>query len=326
MGEIIRREPQPIVALDQLESAARDLYQHAKAGSTWTAYRSDWKAFQTFCSQSGLESMPSTASTVVLWCVHRAQQGKRVSTIERSLAAIKQAHDAAGQASPVAKPEVREALRGLRRQLGVRPSRKVPTIAKHVRSMVDSCGEGTRALRDRAILLVGFAGAFRRSELVALDVGDVTFEADGLLVLVRRSKADQIGEGQTKAIPVARKERYCPVAALRAWMSTARVSRGPLFRVVDRWGNAKGRMQARQVSEIVQKYARTAGLDPKRVGGHSLRAGFVTQAARMQSPEYRIMEQTGHKSSRSLSDYIREADRLGTSAAKGILDEKEEEA
>jgi integrase len=212
---------------------------------------------------------------------------------------------AAGFDSPTTKAAVRLCLAGIRRELGVRQQGKAPALTQDVAAMLSHVPEGLLGQRDRALLLVGFAGAFRRSELVALEVEDLEFTEDGMKVLIRRSKTDQEGAGQT--VGIARGVKLCPVEALKAWLSAAAITAGPIFRSVDRHGHLQdGAITPQVVALVVKRYATAAGFDARKYAGHSLRAGLVTSAAMNNVPEYVIQRQTRHKSTEMLRRYIRD--------------------
>lgn len=173
--------------------------------------------------------------------------------------------------------------------------------------------------RDRLLLLVGFAGAFRRSELVALDLEDITITPDGLEVLVRRSKTDQEGTGTVKGIPFGSNPRTCPVRAFRAWIERSGITTRTLFRHVDRHGCLHAhRLSGHAIARIIKRLAKVAGLDPVQFSGHSLRAGLATAAARAGKADRTIMRQTGHRSRAMLDRYVRDADLFTDNAAAGI--------
>jgi len=204
---------------------------------------------------------------------------------------------------------VRSVITGIRRTKGTAPKQVAPAVIGEIRKMVARMNGSTIDIRDRAILLLGFAGAFRRSELVALDVADLVTPADGLLVTIRRSKRDQEGRGDTKAIPYGTDPETCPVRAIQAWLTQAEIEDGPIFRPIDRYGNvAETRLSGKAIALVVKRAAERAGLDPGAYGGHSLRAGFVTTAAANGATERAISRQTGHApGSTVLRTYIRHA-------------------
>jgi len=221
---------------------------------------------------------------------------------------ISQAHQAAGYVTPTTDAQVRLVFQGIRRTLGSAPDQKNAAITAEVRAMVETLSPTSLiGVRDRALLLVGFAGAFRRSELVSLDVTDVTFGGDGLVVQLRRSKTDQEGEGRKVGLPFGSNPLTCPVRALRDRLDVALMARGPIFRAVDRHGNvADTRLTDQPVALVVKRCAKAAGLDSEKYAGHSLRSGLATAAAMADVSERAIMAQTGHKSLPMVRRYIRD--------------------
>jgi integrase len=210
-------------------------------------------------------------------------------------------------------------MHGIRRSMGIAPHQKAPATVEVVRQMVDGLDTDLQGLRDRALLLVGFAGAFRRSELVALNVEDVAFTREGLIILLRRSKSDQEGEGHKKGLPYGSNPATCPVRALQAWLEAADTNEGPIFRGIHRHGNVKAaRLSTRAVALIVKRCAEAAGLDPEAFGGQSLRAGLATSAAAAGVSERVIMQQTGHRSVRMVRRYIREGSLFRENAAAKV--------
>jgi site-specific recombinase XerD len=284
---------------------AETYIRQSRAESTLRGYRSDVADFTAFCREHGLCPMPATAETVCYYLSRCADSGLKAGSVSRRVSAIAAAHTSAGYDSPTTKAAVRLCLAGIRRALGVRQDGKAPVLTSDVAAMLSHVPEGLLGVRDRAMLLVGFAGAFRRSELVALEVEDLTFTEDGVKILIRKSKTDQEGAGQTVAI--ARGVKTCPVDALKAWLTTAGITSGPIFRGVNRHGNLQdGAVTAQVVALVVKRYAGAAGLDARKYAGHSLRAGLVTSAAMCNVPEYVIQRQTRHKSTDMLRRYIRD--------------------
>ncbi len=303
-----------------LAEAARAFAAGAKSLRTREAYRSAWRAFTAWCAEHGRGSLPATPETIALYATARAREGRRVATIDQALAAIGEAHKLADHESPRASATVREVMKGIRRQLGVAPSQKTPVLVGDLRAMVGALPETLLGIRDRALLLVGFAGAFRRSELVALDAADVAFSIGGLEIMLRRSKTDQEREGRKVGIPYGSAPKTCPVRSLRAWLDAAGILEGPIFRQVTRHGHVSAsRLASRSIARIVKRAARGAALDPTNIAGHSLRAGLATAAAKAGKSERAIMRQTGHRSERMVRRYIRDADLFSDNAAAGLL-------
>ncbi|MGH9436559.1 MAG: tyrosine-type recombinase/integrase [Terriglobia bacterium] len=297
----------------------REYLERARSRNTIRGYRSSFRQFQKWCDIAGLRYMPATESTIALYL--SAQAGRlRPATLEHHLAAIGKAHKAAGFPSPLQDSVlIGETLKGIKRTHGTAPKQKAPVLTEDLRIMLRLLPQNMQGARDRAILLVGFAGAFRRSELVALDVADLSFETEGLLVRLRRSKTDQEGEGRQVAIPFGLHPDTCPVGALEVWLSRADITAGPVFRPV-RKGGALGstRLTGHAIASIVKRHAKKAGLETDLFSGHSLRAGFVTSAARAGEPERRIMRQTGHKSVEMVLRYVRQANAFSDNAVKAL--------
>jgi integrase len=244
---------------------------------------------------------------------------RKASTLQRRLSAISQAHQAAGHPTPTRDIAVRVVFAGIRRAHGTAQTGKTPVLTADLRLMVAALPESRLGVRDRALLLLGFAGAFRRSELVGLDVTDVTVSRDGLVIRLRRSKTDQEGQGRTIGIPYGSRPMTCPVRALQDWLSYSGIKSGPLFRPLDRHGNMRAtRFSDRGVARVVQRAALAAGLDPADFAGHSLRAGLATSAAAAGVSERAIMAQTGHKSLPMVRRYIRDGSLFNENAAAGV--------
>lgn len=310
---------------DQAWDAARHYAQKSRADSTWRAYASDWRIFEQWCATAELTALPAQPHTVYLFLSRQAALGKKPATLQRRLAAIRMVHRAANRPSPHDAVEVAEVLAGIRRAVGTAPDQKAPAVAEDVRRMVDACNVTTKVgLRDRAVLLFGFAGAFRRSELVTLTAADVINDEDrGVAVSIRRSKTDQAGAGQTVAIVREGDSAYCPVAALAAWRAAAGIVDGPLFRRISRGDHVRGTaLSAQSVALIVKKYASQVGLDPAQFAGHSLRSGFLTSAARNRASLFKMQEVSRHKSLDVLQGYVRDAEKFDDHAGEGLLGEK----
>ena len=221
--------------------------------------------------------------------------------------AIAEAHKAARLDSPTHNALVRNTMKGIRRTIGTAPGQKAATLTDDIRAMVDATDACTIGIRDRALILLGFAGAFRRSELVGLDVEDCAFGKDGLTVTLRRSKVDQEGVGRKIGIPYGSNPETCPVRTMQAWMELAGIAAGPVFRSINRHGHVKARrLSGIDVARVVKKLADRAGLDASQYAGHSLRAGHATSAAIAGASERSIMNQTGHRSVQMVRRYIRD--------------------
>jgi len=250
--------------------------------------------------------LPSSSNTVAAYIAECAGHLKPGS-IQRKLNAISEAHKAAGLDSPTHAAIVRNTLKGIRRTLRTTPTQKVPALTDDIRAMVDATDAGIIGARDRALILLGFAGAFRRSELVGLDIEDCAFGKEGLTVTLRRSKTDQDGLGRKIGIPYGSNPETCPVRTVQAWAQQASINIGPLFRSINRYGKVHARrLSAIDVARVVKKLAERVGLDTSKYAGHSLRAGHATAAAIAGASERSIMRQTGHRSIQMVRQYIRD--------------------
>nr|WP_204263019.1 site-specific integrase [Methylobacterium sp. BTF04] len=317
-------------------------YQRAsKADSTVRAYRSDAVLFEAWCAGYGFRSLPASPSAVAGFLVHEAEAGRSASTIGRRCAAIRYAHKLAGQLDPTDNEDVRATMKGIRRTIGTAPTQKAAATAEVLAAMLMRTPDTLTGKRDRALLALGFAGAFRRSELVALNVADLREDKDGLRVMVRRSNTDQEGQGFEKAIPHGRFIR--PVALVREWLDAAGISDGPVFRPVSRSGRVRGfthlgdafthlgdvpaaarvatapLLTTQAVADIIKRYAAAAGLDASTFGAHSLRAGYITTAAERGADLSRIMDQSGHRDPRTVVGYIRRANAFKDHSGSGFL-------
>jgi len=304
---LVERSETALARWQELEEAVRQYARASKAPNTVRAYRSDLADFTMWCTDHGLAPIPATPETVALYITALAGAGARPSTIQRRLSALSQAHQLSGhEPSPTQSPIVRTTMAGIRRTLGMAPAQKAAVVTAELRTLLAVTPADTLAgLRDRALLLVGFAGGFRRGELVALDVEDVEETEEGLRLRIHRSKTDQEGEGREVGIPRGQKPATDPVRALRAWRA-AGIDSGPLFRPVNRHDTMQDRrLTAEGVAMVVKRAAVRAGLDPARYAGHSLRSGLATAAAAGGAPERAIMKQTGHRSVEMVRRYIR---------------------
>ena len=273
------------VALAVLEERARSYEANSKSANTWRAYQSDLRHFGAWCERRGLVALPADPDTVRLYLVDHAGS-LAISTLRRRLSAISEAHQAAQLSNPTISPAVRFAWEGMRRTHGSSPRAKEAAITEVVAAMVKPLGKALIDVRDRAVLLIGFAGAMRRSELSALDAAGVAETGEGLRIGVGRSKTDQEGGGATVGITYGSNPPTCHVRAWRAWVEAAGIAEGP---ALDHAGDA-------------------AGLAPELFSGHSLRSGFATTAARAGVAEHKIMRQGRWTTSQAMRGYIQEGE------------------
>ena len=284
----------------------REYIRASKAENTLRGYRADWREFCGWCEARELCALPANPETVAGYLAECAERLK-VGSIQRRINAIVEAHKAVALDSPTHHAMVTNTMKGIRRTKGLVPAQKAPALTDDIRAMVDAAGDGIIGVRDRALILLGFAGAFRRSELVGLDVEGCTFGKDGLTTTLRRSKTDQDGAGRKIGIPYGSNPETCPVRVLQSWLEQAGITSGSLFRSISRHGRLQPRrLSGIDVARVVKKLAERAGLDPAKYAGHSLRAGHATSAAIAGASERSIMNQTGHRSVQMVRRYIRD--------------------
>lgn len=306
--------------LARLVEEARAYVRHAKSENTRRAYLSDWEDFQAWCQDHSVSPCPAAAQTVALYLTDRART-RKPATLGRRLAAISSYHQAAGQLSPTASVEVRIVLSGIRRKKGTARVRKKPFPVPDLTSAVLKMPDTLLGLRNRALLLIGFAGALRRSELVALrwDQLELVGGQGGLKITIEKSKTDQEGEGRAVGIPFGGNPATCPVRAMEAWRQASGLTTGPVFRVVGRAGKVMDeRLSDKAVARLVKQAAKAAGLNPQEFSAHSLRAGLATAAAAAGASERSIMQQTGHRDLKTAGTYIRDGSLFRDNAAAKI--------
>lgn len=311
-----------VVAVESLalaglvESAQRRL-GGAKAENTRRAYRADAAAFVAWCAGLGREAMPASPETVLLYANALADAGKKPATIRRAVTSIAVAHKAQGLESPCSHPLVIDGLRGIRRELGTAQRQAPPVTPAQLRAMSQALGKDLRGIRDRAMLVLGFAGAFRRSEIGGLAVQDLAFDASGLTITVRRSKTDQEGAGERVGLPFGSDPLTCPVRLVRAWLDAAGIVDGFAFRSVTNGDKVLAEpANGHAVNRAIKRAAKAAGLAG--FSAHSLRAGLATAAAKAGKSDRAIMKQGRWKSRAMVDRYVRDATLFEDNAASGI--------
>lgn len=270
----------PAIVGGQLEAhrrATAEFIAASKSDATRRAYAADWRDFESWCRTSGLAPLPATPETVAVYLSSQVAAGHKASTIRRRCSAIADAHRAANHENPAGHAGVKATLNGIARKIGTAPTKKSALTADVLQRAVRKIPTDLAGLRDRALILVGFAAALRRSELVALDVADIGRHPKGLVLTIRRSKTDQTGKGTTKAIPHGKRLGVIP--ALDAWLVAAKITSGPVFRGVRGGQVLAGRLSTERVACIVKARVAAIGLDPTTFAGHSLRSGYITTAA-----------------------------------------------
>ncbi len=294
--------------IKKLESQTLDNLKLSKSKNTIRAYKSDFNDYVAFCIKHNMKSIPSDPKIISLYLTHLSKKSK-FSTLKRRLASINMMHKYKGHYLDTKHPIIVENLIGIKRQIGVYQKAKKPLLFNEIKIMIKQINESKinkqKKLRDKALILIGFAGGFRRSELVAIKEEDIEFVKEGVKIFVKKSKSDQSGEGMIKAIPSFKYKEYCPVESLRLWMFENR--NDLIFPISDK-----------NVALIIKKHAMNAGFDEKKYAGHSLRSGFATSTAESGASERNIMAMTGHKSVDMVRRYIKEADLFKNNALNKI--------
>lgn len=307
------------VELATLRQEAEDHAGEAQSAATIRAYRFDWSCFTKWCAEHGFESLPAEPETVALYITDLAKR-RKTATVSRRLTTITLAHAEQGHPSPVTHKIVQQVWKGIRNRYGTATTAKTAATTGAVREMIATLDlDRLIGVRDRCLLIVGFAGAFRRSELVALDVDDITEDPSGLRVRIRKSKTDQESKGATIGLPYGSDLSTCPVRAYRDWLDASGITEGPVFRAVTRHGRmASSRLTARTVARVVKRTAGAAGYDPGLYAGHSLRSGLITSAAEAGVPDRDIMRHSRHKSPAVMYGYVQKATVFKDNAAAAV--------
>lgn len=298
---------------DALADRVADLVANSISESTQRAYLSDLAHFAAWGG-----NVPAAPVTVASYLAAYADE-LSVATLVRRVATLSKAHEARGLLNPCRSEIVRATLRGIKRTRGTAQQQAKPVLRDDLMLVLDRLGSTVKEARDRALLLLGFAGGFRRSELVGLDRVDIEHVRQGVVVTLRFSKTDQEGAGRRIGIPHGR-TRHCPVAALDAWLALSGIEDGPIFRPVDRHGHVQPeRLSGEAVSLVIRERVAAAGIDPTGFSGHSLRAGFATSAAQAGVSTLKIRAQTGHASDAMLARYVRDGELFSGNAAGALL-------
>jgi len=299
-----------ITDIKKLELETINNLKNSKSKNTLRAYQSDYNDFSLFCSKNGFQVMPTQPKILALYITHLASYSK-YSTLKRRLASISIIHKTKGHYIDTKHPIIVENLMGIKRTNGSNQKGKKPLLINDLKLLIKAIDESKekniRKIRDKSLVLIGFSGGFRRSELVDIEYEDIEFVEEGVKIFVKRSKTDQSGEGMTKAIPYFENINFCPVKALNKWVVEAELKEGKIFNISDK-----------SVALIIKKYANYAGLDAHRYAGHSLRSGFATSTAESGAEERNIMAMTGHKSTEMVRRYIKEANLFKNNALNKI--------
>ena len=299
-----------ITDIKSLELETIKNLKNSKSENTLRAYQSDYNDFSLFCSKNGFNAMPTQPKILALYITHLSSYSK-YSTLKRRIASISILHKTKGHYIDTKHPIIMENLMGIKRTNGSNQKGKKPLLINDLKILINAIDQSNekdkRKIRDKALILIGFSGGFRRSELVDIEYEDLEFVSEGVKIFVKRSKTDQSGEGMTKAIPYFDNENFCPVIALKNWIEIFDLKKSRIFNISDK-----------SVALIIKKYANYAGLDSHRYAGHSLRSGFATSTAESGAEERNIMAMTGHKSTEMVRRYIKEANLFKNNALNKI--------
>jgi site-specific recombinase XerD len=305
-----------------LHEATLENLKSSKANNTLRAYKSDFKDFGAFCSRHGLSSLPTEPKIVSLYLTYLSKNSK-FSTLRRRLVSISMVHKLKGHYLDTKHPIIVENLMGIRRVIGSIQKGKKPILINHLKLIINSINEQNtneaKKLRDKTIILIGFGGGFRRTELISIDYEDLEFVPEGLKITIRKSKTDQFGEGMIKGLPYFNDKNYCPVTNLRKWLEISNINSGPIFRRFSKGSNlSDNRLTDQSVVLLIKEHLRLAGIENKNFAGHSLRSGFATVAADSGADERSIMAMTGHKTTQMVRRYIREANLFKNNALNKV--------
>jgi site-specific recombinase XerD len=297
--------------------------KNSKAKNTIRAYKSDFNDFGLFCTQNGFKSLPSEPKIISLYLTQLSTKDIKISTIKRRLVSIGVMHRLKGHYLDTKHPLIHENLMGIKRRKGSIQNGKKPLLINYLKRLINVIDQQKKVqikiFRDRTIILIGFAGGFRRNEIVSLDYDDLDFVEEGLKINVKRSKTDQFGEGSIKGLPYFDNSQYCPVLSIQKWIEISKINSGPLFRRFTKGSNlSEKRLTDQTVAILIKEYLDLAGIDSKNYSGHSLRSGFATAAAEAGAEERTIMAMTGHKSTEMVRRYIKDANLFKNNALNKI--------
>ena len=295
----------------------------SKAKNTIRAYKSDFHDFGLFCVKNGFDSLPSNPKTVSLYLTYLSTNNIKISTIKRRLVSIGVVHKTKGFYLDTKHPAIMENLFGIKRRKGVKQKGKKPLLISHLKQIINVIDEVNNSKekisRDKAIILLGFGGGFRRNELISLDYDDLEFVDEGLKINIKKSKTDQYGEGIIKALPYFDNSQYCAVRSIQNWLKVSKIKNNAVFRKFYKGMKlSNNRLSDQSVALLIKYYLEKAGIDSSNYSGHSLRSGFATTAAEAGAEERSIMNMTGHKSTEMVRRYIKEANLFKNNALNKI--------
>ena len=296
--------------------------KNSKANNTLRAYKSDFRDFGSFCNSHGLKSLPTEPKIIALYLTHLSKSSK-ISTLRRRLVSISMVHKMKGHYLDMKHPIIIENLLGIKRTKGSIQRGKKPLLINDLKAIINVINEQKIneiiKIRDITIVLIGFGGGFRRSELISIDFEDLEFVEEGLKITLRKSKTDQFGEGMLKGLPYFKNQIYCPVSNIKKWINISNIKSGPIFRRFIKGAKLSDkRLTDQTVVLLIKKYLKMAGIENTNYSAHSLRSGFATVAADSGADERSIMSMTGHKTTQMVRRYIKDANLFKNNALNKI--------
>ncbi len=312
-----------VTDLKALHEETLNNLKSSKANNTIRAYKSDFNDFGAFCSRHGFKSLPTEPKILALYLTYLTNKDAKMSTLRRRLVSISMIHKHKGHYLDTKHPVIIENLMGIKRRKGSIQKGKKPLLINHLKAIIkvidEDKSEEIKKLRDKTIILIGFGGGFRRTELISIDYDDLELVPEGLKIILRRSKTDQFGEGMVKGLPYFSSTKYCPVFHLKKWLELSKIKDGPIFRRFAKGSSlTKHRLTDQSVVLIIKRYLEIAGIDNKNFSGHSLRSGFATVSAESGADERSIMAMTGHKTTQMVRRYIKEANLFKNNALNKV--------
>jgi len=312
-----------VTDLKTLHEETLNNLKSSKAINTIRAYKSDFKDFGAFCAKHSFRVLPTEPKIVALYLTYLSGKDAKMSTLRRRLVSIGMMHKLKGHYLDTKHPVIIENLMGIKRTKGSIQRGKKPILINQLKAIIDVINkekiEEIKKIRDKSIILVGFGGGFRRTELISIDYEDLEFVPEGVKITLRRSKTDQFGEGMTKGLPYFSNETYCPVVHLKKWIKISNIKDGPVFRRFAKGCSlTSNRLTDQSVVLLIKKYLALAGIENKNYSGHSLRSGFATVSAESGANERSIMAMTGHKTTQMVRRYIKEANLFKNNALNKI--------
>jgi site-specific recombinase XerD len=312
-----------VTDLKALHEETLNNLKNSKAINTIRAYKSDFKDFGAFCARHSFKILPTAPKIVALYLTHLSSKDAKMSTLRRRLVSIGMIHKLKGHYLDTKHPIIIENLMGIKRVKGSIQKGKKPILINHLKSIINAINQQKideiKKFRDKSLILMGFGGGFRRTELISIDHEDLEFVPEGVKITIKRSKTDQFGEGIVKGLPYFSNELYCPVINLKKWLELSNIKSGPIFRRFAKGSVlTKNRLTDQSVVLLIKNYLNLAGIENSNFSGHSLRSGFATVAAESGADERSIMAMTGHKTTQMVRRYIREANIFKNNALNKI--------